>query len=38
MNLLKTKFGSNSILRGISYSEGATQRNRNKLIGGYNAE
>ena len=26
------------ILRAISYEEGATQRDRNKLIGGHNAE
>ncbi len=38
INSLKTKFGGNSILRGISYSEGATQRDRNKLVGGHNAE
>ena len=38
MNLIKNKFGKNAILRAISYEEGATQRDRNKLIGGHNAE
>ena len=38
MNNIKNKYGSNSILRCTSYSEGATQRNRNKLVGGHNAE
>lgn len=38
MNLIKNKFGKNAILRAISYEEGATQRERNKLIGGHNAE
>ena len=35
---LKNKFGKNSILRGVSLLEGATQIERNKLIGGHNAE
>lgn len=38
MNVIKNKFGKNAILRAISYEEGATQRDRNKLIGGHNAE
>ena len=38
MNMIKNKFGKNAILRAISYEEGATQRERNKLIGGHNAE
>lgn len=38
MNKIKNKFGKNAILRAISYDEGATQRDRNKLIGGHNAE
>ena len=38
MNLIKDKYGKNSILRCISYDENATQRLRNKLIGGHNAE
>lgn len=38
INLIKNKFGKNAILRAISYEEGATQRERNKLIGGHNAE
>ena len=35
---LKHRFGKNTILRATSYQEGATQRERNKLIGGHNAE
>ena len=35
---IKNKFGRNSILRAISYEEGATAITRNKLIGGHNAE
>ncbi|MEG1146468.1 MAG: DNA repair protein [Bacilli bacterium] len=38
MNDLKKKFGKNSILRGISYTESGTARERNKQIGGHNAE
>lgn len=38
MNLIKNKYGKNAILRAISYDDGATQRYRNKLIGGHNAE
>jgi len=38
MNTIKNKYGNNSILRCTSYSEGATQRSRNKLVGGHNAE
>lgn len=38
MNIIKSKYGNNAILRSISYSKGATQRDRNKLIGGHNAE
>ena len=38
MLLIKNKYGNNSILRGISYDKYATQRKRNKLIGGHNAE
>ncbi|MFV0250090.1 MAG: hypothetical protein ACK5HP_03555 [Bacilli bacterium] len=38
MNNIKNKYGSNSILRCTSYSEGSTQRNRNKLVGGHIAE
>jgi len=38
MNLIKSKFGNNSILRGVSFTEGANQRYRNKLVGGHNAE
>lgn len=35
---IKNKYGKSSILRGISYTEGATQLERNKLVGGHNAE
>ncbi len=35
---IKNKYGKNSILRGISYLDGATQIDRNRLIGGHNAE
>lgn len=38
MNQIKTKYGGSSILRGISYMDGATQKERNKLVGGHNAE
>ncbi len=35
---IKSKFGKNAILRGISYMEGATARERNGIIGGHKAE
>ncbi len=35
---IKDKFGKNAILRGIDLCDGATTKNRNKLIGGHNAE
>jgi len=38
INFIKSKYGKNSILRGISFTEGANQLNRNKLVGGHNAE
>ena len=38
INEIKNKYGSSSILRSLSYIEGSTQINRNKLIGGHNAE
>ncbi len=44
MNLLnkisniKNKFGPNKILRGVSLEDGATQKMRNSLVGGHNAE
>ena len=34
---IKKKFGSNSILKGYSFEEGATARERNKQIGGHKA-
>lgn len=33
---IKKKFGKNSLLRGISFEEKATARERNKMIGGHN--
>ena len=38
INSIKNRFGSNSILRCISYVDGSNQRMRNKLIGGHNGE
>ncbi|PER69598.1 Y-family DNA polymerase [Bacillus cereus] len=35
MDAIRTKFGKNSILRGISYTHSATARHRNTLIGGH---
>ena len=37
INEIKNKFGKNSILRAISYTEKATALKRNTLIGGHNA-
>ena len=34
---IRNKFGKNSLLRGISYQEGATARERNMQIGGHRA-
>lgn len=34
---IKQQFGNNAILKGTSYSEGATARERNKQIGGHKA-
>lgn len=34
---IKRKFGGNAILRGMSYEKGATQRERNGMIGGHKA-
>ncbi len=34
---IKTRFGKNAVLRGISYVEGATMRQRNGQIGGHKA-
>ena len=38
MNEIKNKYGKNSILRGISYDQNATQIKRNCMVGGHNAE
>ncbi len=35
---IKNKFGPNKILRGVSLEDGATQKMRNSLVGGHNAE
>ena len=35
VNKIKTRFGKNAIMRGISLEEGATQKMRNSLIGGH---
>ena len=35
---IKKKFGKNAVLRGTSYLEGATMRERNTQIGGHKAE
>lgn len=34
---LRKRFGKNAILRGLNYKDGATQRERNKQIGGHKA-
>lgn len=35
---IKDRFGKNALLRGLDLKEGATQKERNKLIGGHNGE
>lgn len=35
---VKQRFGNDMILRAASYQQGATQKERNRLIGGHNAE
>ena len=34
---IKNKFGKNAVLKGISYQEGATAKERNSQIGGHKA-
>ena len=34
---IKRRYGKNAILRGISFEEGATARERNRQIGGHRA-
>lgn len=34
---IKQKFGKNAILKGLNYTEGATQRDRNSQIGGHHS-
>ncbi len=38
LNYITNKYGKNSILRGVSYSQAGNQLMRNKLVGGHNAE
>ena len=33
---IKKRYGKNSILKGISYTDKATARSRNKMVGGHN--
>ena len=35
---IKKKYGKNAILKGMNLKEKATTRNRNKMVGGHNAE
>ncbi|AHA75948.1 putative DNA-damage repair protein (plasmid) [Bacillus thuringiensis YBT-1518] len=37
MDGIRHRYGKNSIMRGISYIKGATQRERNGKIGGHKA-
>ncbi len=37
MDEIRSKFGKNSILRGISYCDVSTARERNMLLGGHKA-
>jgi len=34
---LTEKYGKNAVLRGINFMDGATQRERNEMIGGHRA-
>ena len=34
---IKKKYGSNAILKGMNFEEGATTKDRNKSIGGHKA-
>ena len=34
---IKAKFGKNAILKGLSFEEGATAKDRNQQIGGHKA-
>jgi len=34
---IRQRFGKNALLRGMSYTEGATQKQRNEQIGGHKA-
>ena len=36
INNIKSKFGKNAILRGVSLTDKATQKERNKMVGGHN--
>ena len=35
---IKDRYGKNAVLRGFNYLDGATQRQRNGMIGGHQAE
>ena len=35
---LQDKYGKNAVLKGLDLKEGATQKERNSLIGGHNSE
>ena len=37
MNAVKRKFGKNALLKGTSFTEGATARERNEQVGGHHA-
>ena len=37
LNAIKKKYGKNALLKGADLQEGATTRDRNKMIGGHNA-
>ena len=34
---IKEKYGKNAILKGMNFEEGATQRERNRQVGGHRA-
>jgi len=38
INLIKNKYGKNSIVKAMDLEEDATTIKRNKLVGGHNAE
>ena len=38
MDAIRSKYGSTSLLRAVSYTDASTARQRDKLIGGHKAE